>query len=193
MFHGIQEDKDESWDTAERMVREFIQEELEIADDVLITRAHRLRNGKRNPPIIANFVLTSVRNNILYTSKRKVKDADNTKSRVTEDLTQRVREARRSLAPLYADALKKGLHPKIRHDKLLVDGKVFVYDNVNNVNVCILDKSRKSTPSGGSQPLQSPDDQVHVPLFTSDLTTGSQGESTLIWPSRLANNKKKTK
>ena len=171
LFHGINEEKGESWEMCEIKVRRFMKETLNLADadNIPITRAHRLRNGKRNPPIIANFVATTDKNKILKSSKEitRGQDSFSQRSRVTEDLTKRVRDARRSLAPLFSDALKEGLHPKIRHDKLFVGEKVYAYDRISGANICISDKEQITRPkTTGSRSILSIGSE-DVGLFTS--------------------------
>ncbi len=90
-----------------------------------------------------NFVRTHDRNITFRAAKEKLQ---NNEFRVTEDLTRRVREDRRALAPTFADALKRGKQPKIRYDKLFIDGNVYKYDSKKDTVVCVSRTKEKGNP-----------------------------------------------
>ena len=106
IFHGINGPSNENWDTSGQKVRSFISETLGLpqADTIDIERAHRLNpaNKKTNQPIIVKFNRYKDREVVLKKAREILSFESN--YGVSEDLTQRVRNARRSLKPFLTEA-----------------------------------------------------------------------------------------
>ncbi|MES9880608.1 MAG: hypothetical protein ABW185_06975 [Sedimenticola sp.] len=130
LFHGIKGDANESWDVSERKIRNFITEELQMPEGETfdLERAHRLRlPGNRNDgPIITKFTKYKDRESVMNSARRKLDGRS--QYRVAEDFTPRVRQARRALGEDMVRARNKGYRASIKFDKLIIDDKIYKYD-----------------------------------------------------------------
>ena len=128
IFHGIPGDINETWEMSEQKVRDFLSNTLDIenVNDIYIDRAHRLNTRNKDSPIIVKFVTTTDKN-FIYRQAKETLSRDS-QHRVNEDFPQHIREDRRALSHYFTRAQQAGKHPKVRLNKLIVDGNVFKYD-----------------------------------------------------------------
>jgi type II secretory pathway component PulJ len=128
LFRGIPEDDDETWEDTEKKVKAFLEEKMDIDSEMIeFERVHRLNTRTNNTPrpIIAKFSKYKDRNNVLMKSAGKLNKTD---YRVSEDFTKNVREIRTKLSTELMKARDDGKTAKLRYDKLIIDGKKYVYD-----------------------------------------------------------------
>ncbi len=188
LFHGLEGERGETWDESENKIRTFMKDRLGLtnADSMLITRAHRLAPHKKQSPIIANFVITKDRNDVL----RKAKDTfhrQTDQQRVSEDLTRQVRDDRRALSATFKKAQDAGENPKMRHNKLIVGHKVYQRDRVNNTVVCVSDRTPQTVTPDADQQADlegggaTGDTRDPVFLFTSG-SDGRLGRESTLFP-----------
>lgn len=137
-----------SWEKCERKVRRFIEKDLNLSSssDVEIERAHRVKsNDSQKCRIVVKF--------LKYTDCVKVRKRvyqvftpnSNTQYKMQPDSTDRVKRHRRELGNIMVSELKKGNYSVVRYDKLVVEDKVFRYDESTEDKVCI--GRRKDHPS----------------------------------------------
>lgn len=157
VFHGMEEEADETWETSEGKVRSYIDENLGLDEtSILIERAHRLNTKTTPRPIIVKFSLFKDRDKVLksYRETRAKERTDQTEQstqpgeqpaerpgassnereqtvRVSEDFSARVRKIRRNLRPFLQDYLKDKQDAYIKFDKLVVNRTVYAYDEVD--------------------------------------------------------------
>ena len=143
-FNGIHGRVDEDWDVTEEKVRSFIKNEIEMPghESVEIERAHRLKSSDRNKcTIIVKFTKFKDREAIL----RKASDIFDHESpfSVQADYTQRVKKHRRELGKEMIAARQNGQNAKIQYDKLVIDNKVYRYDDARETSVLVRDNNRQ--------------------------------------------------
>ena len=75
IFHGIGQDRKESWDDTESKVKRFITHKLDVpSDDMKFERVHRLTNATSVPqPIIAKFSHFKDRDQVLRSARANLK------------------------------------------------------------------------------------------------------------------------
>ena len=135
---------DEDWAVTEEKVRSFIKNEMEMPghESVEIERAHRLKSSDRNKcTIIVKFTKFKDREAIL----RKASDIFDHESpfSVQADYTQRVKKHRRELGKEMIAARQNGQNAKIQYDKLVIDNKVYRYDDARESSVLVRDNNRQ--------------------------------------------------
>ncbi|XP_070549919.1 uncharacterized protein [Ptychodera flava] len=128
LFHGLEQNDNETWEETEEIVKEFIKSNLNIDEDVDIERAHRITTSRAKPqPVIAKFSRYKDKVKVMKQA-RVLKNTLDTSVRVGEDFTERVREKRRKLWPTMNQALTDGKRATMRYDKLIIEGEVYAYD-----------------------------------------------------------------
>ena len=157
-IYGLSEDRNESWDDTENKVREYMSRDLELnEDDISIERAHRIQGSEKPGPFIVKFSFYKDKDRVLETYRQKRKDANELiKERETEqqkagnanenpddidfglfqkditvceDFPSRVMKARNDLRKFLKNAVADGKHAYLKYDKLVINDKVFEYDN----------------------------------------------------------------
>ncbi|MES9884074.1 MAG: cell division protein ZapB [Sedimenticola sp.] len=162
IFHGLKGGVNESWDTSEHKVRNFICDELGIAagETFDLERVHRLRlSGNRNDgPIIAKFTKFKDRETVINSARLTL--AGRSQYRVAEDFTPRVRQARRVLGEKLMSARSSGQRASLKFDKLFIDNKIYKYDEVSQKAKCVGETSyrppRAQTQTFSQMPTQEP-------------------------------------
>ena len=126
IFHGLEQDKDETWEQSETKIKSFITERLDIdGDSIGFDRVHRLSNARKRPqPIIAKFTRYKQRDEV-YRAAKILKDSG---YKVTEDFTYRVRQIRRKLGVYLLQARSEGKKAFLSYDKLKIEGATYAYD-----------------------------------------------------------------
>lgn len=146
-FHGIKEDRGETWEQSEGKVREYLSAELNMdVRDMKIERAHRLPSRSSPRPLIVKFSHFKDRELVLknYREHRKNlqgaatengehvdADADGRAEhvRVSEDFPMRVTKARTNLFPFLKSCHANDKEAFLRYDMLVVEGQSYVYDS----------------------------------------------------------------
>ena len=128
IFYGLPRQEKETNVECEAMLKDLITDKLELADDIVFDRAHRL-NSKPNSPVIARCVFFKDKVKILK-AKRKLQGSQ---IFIGEDFSARVKEIRRRLTPHLKVKRNEGCRVSIVFDHLLVDGKRYSVDNGNNL------------------------------------------------------------
>ena len=133
-FFNIPESDRETWEESENKIRKFLKENLDQDETAIsIERAHRLPSPSKPRPIIVKFSHFKDKNRVLqqYKSlKRQARENGTTSSKITvgEDFPQRVSKARYNLTPFMLKAIEDGKKAYLQYDKLVVNGKRFIYD-----------------------------------------------------------------
>lgn len=118
VFHGIAEDRGETWEVTEAKLRQILLQRLGLKlGPKDIERAHRKGNRWGRRPIVAKFVFFKDREAILR-ERRRMPGVW-----VEEDFSERVQEERRFLKFHMFEARKQGSHAVLRFDKLVLDGR----------------------------------------------------------------------
>ena len=123
IIFGMKQKKNESGHECEQSVRTLISEKLQLSDDILLEKVHRL-SAKEDSPIIARFTERRQKTAVLK-ARQKLKGTD---IFVNEDFTERVRDVRRKLMPVLRDARESGKKATLVYDHLIVDGKKVFLD-----------------------------------------------------------------
>lgn len=131
LFLGLPDSKSETWKESEEAVVLFCSDKLGVVlDPDNIDHAHRLGSFVENKtrPIMVRFVRFKDRESVL-TSGIKLKD---TGFSVREDFSRPVRIARKKLLE-YGKAQPSKF--RLRHDKLFIDGRCYLYDAISETVV----------------------------------------------------------
>jgi len=119
MFHGIPQAENESWEDCERKVLRLIKEKLNIAQSVLIERAHRVGSA-----IVARFQSFKDRDLVLS----RAKQLKGTDIFIREDLSKRLRQKQNGLKPLMTSLRNDGKRAVLSHDKLKTEEGTFTFN-----------------------------------------------------------------
>ena len=129
-FNGLHGKFDEEWEVTEQKVRSFVKNDMEMPgyQFVDIERAHRIKSRDRNKcTVIVKFTKFKDRQAILKRAS-EVFDSDSAFS-VNADYTKRVKKHRRELGKRMIAARQAGQEAKISYDKLVIENKVYRYDD----------------------------------------------------------------
>ena len=137
-FYNIQESGKESWAASENKMREYLTYDLHIDESkISIERAHRIGSQNKPRPVIVKFSFYKDKDRVLqaYREKRKIdrmnggNSDSSSKIGVCEDFPQRVSRTRQYLIPFMQKAIKNGKRAYLQYDRLIIDGKRYVYDS----------------------------------------------------------------
>ena len=129
LFHGLPEKRNEKWDDTEKTLKEFIKGRLNVdTDSIKFERVHRLNSNSEHRPIIAKFSSFKDKERV-FRAARILKGSN---ERISEDFTRRVRDTRSKLVPFLIKAREDGKKATLRYDKLMIDGRPFVFNPVTN-------------------------------------------------------------
>ena len=110
-------------------VKEIIRTQLSMQRQVVVTRVSRMFTGPKVSgcrPVLVTFESFRDKEDVLASSKVSMGRSAVT---VTEDLSQKTREARQELRRFMREVRK--INPEkrcfLKYDKLFIDGKMFVY------------------------------------------------------------------
>ena len=98
IFHGIPEEKDETWDNCEAAVRKILKEEMGMEEawrdtDIAIERAHRIGRFSKNRtrPIVVKFANYKHKN--VFKNKSKLQGSD---YRIQEQFSDKIMQEKKS-------------------------------------------------------------------------------------------------
>ena len=135
VFHGIPEEKEETWDDCEAAVRKILEEKMDMEEawrdtDIAIERAHRIgRFSKgRTRPIIVKFANYKHKNNV-FKDKSKLQGSD---YRIQEQFSDKIMQERKSFQPMIEKAIKEEKSFFVRYNKLIIDDIVYRFDYETN-------------------------------------------------------------
>ena len=134
VFHGIPEEKEETWDDCEAAVRKILEEKMGMEEawrdtDIAIERAHRIgRFSKgRTRPIIVKFANYKHKN--VFKNKSKLQGSD---YRIQEQFSDKIMQERKSFQPMIEKAIKEEKRFFVRYNKLIIDDIVYRFDYETN-------------------------------------------------------------
>ena len=134
----IKEDGGETWSESEQKAKDHFKE-MGITEEIQIERAHRLNAKKPSSPVIVKLSSYKQREKIIEKAKQikrekrqKNQPKDENEAYTIEDFTNRVRKCRALLRPGLMEAIKANKRAFISYDKLVIDGKIFWYDETKN-------------------------------------------------------------
>ena len=128
IFHGIDEQQNESHGQCNAAVRAFFADKLKIirtkVDTMQFVRIHRLRAMKQNAPrdIIVRF--RDYRDREAVWGQKSVLAGDK-KLGISEDFPKDIAYKRRKLYPIFHAAKRANKRVSLKGDKLVIDGKTF--------------------------------------------------------------------
>ena len=129
VIYGVPEEGRETWEESEEIVRRVVYQigvDLEFRD---IERAHRVgRWGNLKRPIVCKLAHYKIKDLILRDSKY----LRGTGIAISEDYSERVRQERNFLKPHMMEARRQGHHAVLRFDKLVVDGRVVLREELEH-------------------------------------------------------------
>ena len=136
VFHGIPEEKDETWDDCEAAVRKILEEKMGMKllswkdTDIAIERAHRIgRFSKgRTRPIVVKFANYKHKTNV-FKNKSKSQGSD---YRIQEQFNDKIMQERKSFQPMIEKAIKEKKPFFVRYNKLIIDEIAYMFDFETN-------------------------------------------------------------
>ena len=118
LFHGIRETQHEDCDA---LVKQFITEKLDIAQEIIIDRAHRLGKPKgRTRPIVVKFHQYTDRELVRKTAADKSEQLKHLNQGVGVQQTKSVLQKRRDLSAVYDRETAAGKTVKWAGARLMV-------------------------------------------------------------------------
>ena len=135
IFCGIKEKKEETWEDCEKAIREILTK-IDLPN-VKFERTHRLGNKRahisRN--IIAKFSFYKDRHDV-WQNRHKLAGSS---CYILEDYPQEINKKRKLLYPAFKAAQRQTeFHDvKLKVDKLMINGKTFTVDNMNQLPKCL--------------------------------------------------------
>ena len=124
IFYGVAKEDDETSSSCEDRLREIFTDRLELSEDIMLDRVHRL-SDKPSAPLIARFTYFKHKTAVLR-AKHKFKG---TNIFVSEDFSEAVRDVRKKLRSFIPNLKAAGKRVMMVHDHLLVDGKKLFLSN----------------------------------------------------------------
>lgn len=128
MVHLEIQVREEKLGWTETKIRDFLDSVLrlgkEFSDRIQIEYVHRVRGADSNCRIIVKFLRD--KDVIFKKAKETLKHGD--KFGVNEDFTQKVKTSRKHLSPFLVEAREKGYKVSMRYDKLMIDSKLYNYN-----------------------------------------------------------------
>ena len=132
IFYGVTGEDDESSVKLMNKVKEVIRGQLNIQRLMVVRRVSRMFTGPKVfgcRPVLVTFENFDDREDVLQSS---LVSMGRSSVSVTEDLSQKTREARQELKRFVREVRK--INPEkrcfVKYDKLFIDGKMFVYSEV---------------------------------------------------------------
>lgn len=123
LFYGVAEAQRGEMEDCEKIVLDICRSSLNITDDVLIERAHRIGrpNDNRPRPIVAKFSRFPQRE-VVRKSAFKLKGANIS---IGEQFPKIIQERRKKLLPVMKEASDRQRKAVLIKDKLFIDGKPY--------------------------------------------------------------------
>ena len=121
IFTGICEEKHEN---TEKVLRNFLAEQLEIEFNIEFTSVHRFgkQNRKNSRPIVAKFVYEQD----LHCVLKCVKKLKEKPYQINRQFPEEIEQARKSLYPIMKECRKNGDKVKLVRDILYINGKPYI-------------------------------------------------------------------
>ncbi|KAK6172668.1 hypothetical protein SNE40_016280 [Patella caerulea] len=147
---GLEEKETERWEELEEKIRSYFVDTLNMrdaADDkhIPIERVQRLgrKQDNRARPVLIKFGRFKHRQLVLEAFRILRRERTNPETPpqliIKEDFTERVRECRKKLRSVLIKIKNKAGEDKVglRHDKLILNGRAFMYDtNSDQITAC---------------------------------------------------------
>ena len=134
-FHGIPEEKDETWDDCEAAVTKILEKKMGMEEawrdtDIAIERAHRIRRFPRGRtrPIVIKFANCKHKNNV-FKNNSKLQGSD---YRTQEQFSDKIMQERKSFQPMIEKVIKEEKPFFVRYNKLIIDEIVYMFDYETN-------------------------------------------------------------
>ena len=138
IFYGLpKESESETNVQCEEKLHKLFKDDLNIQEEVVIDRAHRLGTSDTSP-IIARLTYYKQKERILR--EKKILQTKNPSVSIGEDHSERVRGVRKLLLPHLKEAKKKKQSAFMVYDYLIIDNVKFVVDHEGKV--CPSEKQR---------------------------------------------------
>nr|XP_037273750.1 uncharacterized protein LOC119165772 [Rhipicephalus microplus] len=132
VFKGVPEQAAEKWSDTEKLIHEFVTENLGIQPGE-IERAHRVgqRKPDRTRPVVVKFLNFKDKSNILKNAF-KLKDLATPRVWIEEDFSPRVQLIRKTLRDFARAKRQKNEKYKLQFDKLIMGNVIFTVDSSSN-------------------------------------------------------------
>lgn len=118
-FDGIKEEVGEEWSDCEKKLKKIIRENLQLNENIIIERAHRVGKRKEDGKcrsIVAKFLNYKDKEEIMKNGKK----LKNTGIYINEDFSDETMKKRAELLPLLKQYRKEGKYAFIRVDEIVV-------------------------------------------------------------------------
>lgn len=136
---GIPDSAGETASELEDKVRNFIEDDLNVSEEVEIMETWRQGSAAGNRLVVARFGNLRQKKLVIDSAKSKPEF----RRRVKNDLPYEVRKARQTLAPFFKSARDRREAPKIVGRKIQINGKMFKFDSETKQLV----ETKSSAPS----------------------------------------------
>lgn len=123
LFYGLPKPPNETAETCERTLQDFIKDKLHVTSTVQFDRVHRTGTSPTSP-VIARC--TFYKDKVLLLKGKVELRRTGSKVFIGEDFSTRVREIRRKLTPHVNEAKRAGKRVAMIYDHLLIDGRKYV-------------------------------------------------------------------
>ena len=135
LFHGVPEQKDETWNECEVAMRKILEEKLGMEEawdesDIAIERAHHVGKFTKDKirPIVVKFA-NCMHRSLVFMNKSKLQGST---YRIQKQFSDKITQEKRRFQPLIEKAIGKGKHFYVRYKKLLIDDVVYMFDYESN-------------------------------------------------------------
>ena len=136
LFHGVPEQKDETWEEFKTAVRKILEEKLGMnvawsESDIAIEQPHRVGKLTKDKvrPIVVKFANYIKHRSLVSGNKSKLQGPN---YRIPEQFSDKISQERGSSQPLIEKAIREEKRFYVRFNKLVIDDVVYMSDYESN-------------------------------------------------------------
>ena len=153
IFYGVGQEERETSEKLLLKVKDVMKSHMKISREIHISHVSRVYSGPEVQgyrPVLVSFENYRDKEDVLQASKC----LRNSLISVTEDLSKKTRESRQELRKFMRHIKKTAPEKKcfMQHDKLFVDGKMFVFNEIHG-NVEEMSSEETVSITTGHQPM----------------------------------------
>ena len=145
-IYNINQSPNESAEETETKVKSFLTRDLGIPEsEINMERVYRLPSHNSPNPVFIELSSAKTRDKILKIFKDKRKSGANLSICVSEDLPQRIAQARSGLYHLMKESIDNHKQAYFKYDYLIVEGKKYVFDPLLKIPVLVPEPRKERT------------------------------------------------